>query len=150
MEHKAIMNLKQQGNERSGYRMWHEKLVNAFAQVNVQYRGLLERITKEIDKGSDMSMLQDTADWTSWVSGLNNIAVDNIDVGKLNEDMYSVLMDKTEGEAWLRVRSVDSGNGLEAFTSGQGLSDKARSIMSPTPPKGEGDIADAVVSGWRD
>ena len=72
---------------------------------------------------------------------------------KLNEDMYAVLMDKTEGDAWLRVRSVDSGNGLEAFvkvykwctgTSGQGLSERARIIMSPTPPKSEGDIADCI------
>ena len=72
---------------------------------------------------------------------------------RLCEDMYSVLMDKTEGEAWLRVKSVVSGNGQEAFvklykwftgTSGQGLSERARAIMAPTPPKSEGEIAEAV------
>ena len=31
MEHKAITNIKMQGSDRSGYRMWHEKLVHAFA-----------------------------------------------------------------------------------------------------------------------
>ena len=40
MEHKAVMNMKVQGSDRSGYRMWHEKLVNAFAQVNAQYRSV--------------------------------------------------------------------------------------------------------------
>ena len=38
-----------------------------------------------------------------------------MDIGQLNEDMYSVLMDKTEGDAWLRVKAVKSGRGLEAF-----------------------------------
>ena len=33
MEHKAIMNLKVQGSERTGYRMWHERLANAFARA---------------------------------------------------------------------------------------------------------------------
>ena len=34
MEHKAIANLKTLGNDRQGYRQWHDKLVNAMAQVN--------------------------------------------------------------------------------------------------------------------
>ena len=29
MEHKAVMNLKVQGNDRQGYRMWHEKLTHS-------------------------------------------------------------------------------------------------------------------------
>ena len=152
MEHKAVMNLKTQGNDRAGYRMWHEKLVNAFAQVNGQYRGILERVAKEIDKGTDMSIMQGNADWESWVS-MVDIASDKVDMSKLNEDMYSVLMDKSEGDAWLRVKSVNSGHGMEAFvkvykwfmsTSGQGLSERARAIMAPTPPKSEGDMAEAV------
>ena len=63
---------------------------------------------------------------------------------------------KTEKEAWLKVKSVVSGNGLEAFvklynwltgTSGKGLSERARAIMAPTTPKSEGDIAEAVDRG---
>ena len=50
MEHKAIMNLQSQGNDRGTYRMWHEKLVNAFEQLNGQYRGLLEGITKKLTR----------------------------------------------------------------------------------------------------
>ena len=51
------------------------------------------------------------------------------------------------------VKSVVSGNGLEAFvklyngftgTSGQGLSERARAMVAPSPPKSEGDIAEAV------
>jgi D-3-phosphoglycerate dehydrogenase len=62
-------------------------------------------------------------------------------------------MDKTESEAYFRVKSVEPGNGIEAFvkivkwfmgTSGLGLQEKARSIMAPVPPKSEGELADAV------
>ena len=37
-EHKAIANLKTLGNDRQGYRQWHDKFVNAMAQVNREYR----------------------------------------------------------------------------------------------------------------
>ena len=83
---------------------------------------------------------------------------DNMYVSQLNEDMYSVLMDRTEGDAWLRVKSVSSGNGLAAFvkvykwftgTSGQGLSERARTIMAPNPPKHEGDLSESVDK-WLD
>ena len=62
-------------------------------------------------------------------------------------------MDKTESEAYFRVKSVEPGNGIEAFvkivkwfmgTSGLGLQEKARQIMSPSAPKSEGDIAESV------
>ncbi len=79
--------------------------------------------------------------------------VENVDMIKLNEDMYTVLMDKTEGEAWTSVKAVVSGSGLEAYmklykwftgTTGLGITEKARRVMSPTPPKSEADMAEAV------
>ena len=106
-----------------------------------------------------MRSIQDSSEWSAWLSGLVAPPIhDRVDMSRFDEDMYSVLMDKTEGEAWLRVKSVISGNGLEAFvkvykwftgTSGQGLSERARSIMAPTPPKSEGEIAEAVDK-WTD
>ena len=77
----------------------------------------------------------------------------SIDFGQLKEDLFAVLMDKTFGEAYLRVKSVESGEGIDAFekiykrymgTSGMGLQDEARQTMAPDPPKSEGDIADSV------
>ena len=62
-------------------------------------------------------------------------------------------MDKTESEAYFRVKSVEPGNGIEAFvkifkwfmgTSGMGLQEKARQIMAPIAPKSEGEFADSV------
>ena len=140
MEHKAITNMKSQGSERAGFRMWHEKLVNAFAQVNKGYRNILEAIADEIDSDQHELPGKDIADWMSWLVS-NQVKHDGVDIERLNEDMYSVLMDKTEGEAWLKVKSVTSGSGLQAFirvyrwfacTSGQGLSD-CLLYTSPSP-----------------
>ena len=92
----------------------------------------------------------DIDDWEEWV---NDREILTIDLKRLNEDLFAVLMDKTESEAYFRVKSVKPGNGIEAFvkifkwfmgTSGMGLQEKARQIMAPIAPKSEGEIADAV------
>ena len=94
-----------------------------------------------------------------WDNSINSKQTMMFDIGQLNEDLFAVLMDKTTGEAYLRVKSVDSGEGIDAFvkiykwfmgTSGMGLQDKARQIMAPIPPKSEGDIADSVENCLRD
>ena len=74
------------------------------------------------------------------------------------EDLYVLLTDKTEGEAAIRVRGCPIGNGIEAYmtiykwyigTTGQAISDRTRKLMSPTTPKSESDIADAI-DRWVD
>ena len=70
--------------------------------------------------------------------------------------MYSVLADQTRGAAWLRVKSVDMGEGISAHvklhkwfmgTSGWGVSETCRQILAPAAPKGEGGIAGVVENG---
>ena len=57
---------------------------------------------------------------------------------------YTVLIDRTDGDAWLMVRSMDPGEGITAHaklykwcmgTSGVGLSEKDQQIMAPIWPK---------------
>ena len=101
-----------------------------------------------------MVEVQNVQQRLAWLHALSpQIPHDRIDMGRLSEDRYSVLTDKSAGDAWLRVKSVASGNRLETYvkvyelimgTSGQGLSERARAIVAPTPPKMEGDIAEAV------
>jgi len=146
MEHKAITNLKELGSDKAGFRQWYDKFVNAFAQVNRDYRVALQEIVKGIEKEEKLP-IGGLAHWANWIHSRQSVVAD---VGQLNEDLFAVLMDKTTGEAYLRVKSVESGEGIDAFvkiykwfmgTSGMGLQDKARQIMAPTPPKSVGDIA---------
>ena len=71
----------------------------------------------------------------------------------INEDLYTLLTDRTEGEAALRVRGCTPGSGCTAYmtiykwftgVSGQAIAERMKKIMSPTTPKSEGDIADAI------
>ena len=63
------------------------------------------------------------------------------------------MVEKTEGDAALRVNSGEPGEGLNAYmrvylwfagTTGLALTEKSRMVMHPTPPKHEHDIADAL------
>ena len=56
----------------------------------------------------------DIEDWEEWV---NDREIVTIDLKRLNEDLFAVLMDKTESEAYFRVKSVEPGNGMEAFVT---------------------------------
>jgi hypothetical protein len=149
MEHKAITNLKELRSDKAGFRQWHDKFVNALAQVNREYRVVIQEIVKAIEKEEKL-LVGGLTQWDNWINSRQAIGAD---VSQLNEDIFAVLMDKTTGEAYLRVKSVESGERIDAFvkiykwfmgTSGMGLQDKARQIMAPIPPKSEGDIADSV------
>ena len=146
IEHKAISNLKSLGNDWQGYRQWHDKCVNAMAQVHREYRTVLQLVVKAIEIEEKLPT-GDIDDWEKWV---NDREIVTINLKVLNESLFAVLMDKTESEAYFRVKSVEPGNGIEAFvkifkwfmgTSGMGLQEKARQIMAPIPPKSEG-------NGW--
>ena len=63
------------------------------------------------------------------------------------------MVEKTEGDAALRVNSGEPGQGMEAYmrvylwfagTKGLALTEKTRILMHPTPVKHEYEIADAL------
>ena len=77
-----------------------------------------------------------------------------IEYSKFAEAMHYILMDKCEGEALTRVRSVTNNDGImeymEVFkwfteTTGLAMTERMKTIMTPTPPKKEEDIADAIA-----
>ena len=76
----------------------------------------------------------------------------------IKEDLYILLVEKTEGEAMSRLRGCQIGNGIQTYmvlykwfmgASGQAIADRVKRLMSPTPPKTEQDIADAIEK-WSD
>ena len=63
------------------------------------------------------------------------------------------MVEKTEGEAALRINSSEPGEGLEAYqkvylwfagTTGLALSERTRMLIHPEAPKREEDVADAL------
>ena len=56
MESKTINGLKVLGSDRTAFRIWHDKLVNAFVQHNHGYRAFFEKINQQLDKGEDVKV----------------------------------------------------------------------------------------------
>ena len=56
-----------------------------------------------------------TGDIDEWEEWLKDNAEVTMDLNAINEDLFAVLMGKTEGEAYFRVKSVEPGNCIEAF-----------------------------------
>ena len=74
--------------------------------------------------------------------------VEDEDWFKMKKDMYSILIDKCEGDALLLVKNA-KGDGLMSFmrlnkffteTSGRGMADRRRAVMRPDKSKKEEDI----------
>ena len=76
----------------------------------------------------------------------------------MKEDLYILLVEKTEGEAMSRLRGCQVGDGIQTYmvlykwfmgASGQAIADRVKRLMSPAPPKTEHDIAD-MIEKWSD
>ena len=87
-------------------------------------------------------------------------AVENVEPG-LRDDLWAVLLDKTEGEAHLIVTNSGDGiaqDGAEAMyemhkhfveTSGLNLSERLRALMRPQAAKNKWDIGEALEKWHR-
>ena len=89
---------------------------------------------------------------TAQLNGIT-VASDLGDAHYVNENLYYVLVEKSEGEAAVRVNSGELGQGLAAYqkiylwfagTTGLALSQRMTNLMNPTPPKHEHEIAEAI------
>ena len=148
LECKSVTNLKMIGADKSGFRAWHERLVNVMEQIRPGSRGIFKALARHVDH-------EVTEEFAEWIKGQQEYAdLKDEDVFKeVNEDVYVLLMDKAESEALTRVRAYQAGDGLNAYrsvykwfmgVSGQAIADKMRKLMAPSTPKAEHDIADQL------
>jgi len=96
VEYRTLDKLNIQGSDRSGYRVWHDKLANALAQANRYYRTRLNLIVRAIDK-EENSPHGGADEWEYWVAERDWTIT--ADIGRLNADLFSVLLDKTDGDS---------------------------------------------------
>ena len=150
-ECKSIMNLKVLGSNKSDFKSWNEKFVNAVTQgAGTPWRRFLMSLNKQLDQ--DRRVL--TPSELGNVDGVSHI----VNYQDVDEGLYFVLVDKTEGEAALRVNSGEPGEGVQAYmrvylwfagTTGLALTEKTRLIMHPTPAKHDHEIAD-LLERWSE
>ena len=134
------MNLRTLGSDKSEFRTWNSKLINAIAsELGMPWRTFMSNLNRALDRdrkvlsNSELDEIEGAAD-----------CVGNGQTGKqFNEVLYSVLVDKTEGEAAQRVLSEDPGQGMAAYqriyiwfagTTSPALSERMTHLTRPTIP----------------
>ena len=139
-EHRAIQSIKVLGSDKAGFRLWNHKFINAVTQIHTGARGLFEALQLKLDTAR--GVFTDREIYELKVSVEN--PQDPIDIQRLNEDLYYILVDKCEGEAANRIMSALRGHGVEAYQyiylwfagqSGMALSKRMQWIIIPQCPK---------------
>ena len=145
-ESKCIANLKVLGSDKADFKAWNDKFINAVSQtLGTPWRKFMRNLDRTLDQ--DRKVL--TQDELNAIEGSEEIG----DGDEASEGLYYVLVEKTEGDAALRVNSGEPGQGIQAYmrvylwfagTTGLALTEKTRVLMHPNPVKHESEIADAL------
>ena len=158
-EFKAISGLTVLGNERKEFRNWKDKLKNALSQVKEDYEELIE-FADTYRKGVFKSMPYE--EWENhgrqeFSEGITtkSLSITNHDVRKMSRDIYTVLTDKTAGEAWITCKNPDQ-DGVFGYiklmrwfteTSRMGMAERKKFCMMPPAAKREEDLME-LIDRW--
>ena len=110
-ESKAIQSIKPLTSDKKEFRLWNSKFINAIAQLHPDIRPFFEELTTYMD--ANRVPVNDQGVGRLVAATLHK--PQPINLNKLNEDLFYILMDKCEGEAASRVLSVEKGEGLEVY-----------------------------------
>ena len=163
--HKAIQSLKMFDCDREKFVEWNDKLLNALSRIHPHARTMLKGMNKrwmsyDSEKKSQEEIFDDLRNWSEITAGddrPHERAYDNTDKNALNEDLYYVLVEKTTGEAAIKVKAVDEGQGLLAYfkiywwfvkTSGIAIQDRSRKVMQPEVIQSEAKMMDGIEA-WE-
>lgn len=141
-EYTSIQNLKSLNGD--GYTEWKDKFTNRVNQVRPGYEAILKHVEKNSVTALKDDELQSEIDLSPY----------DIDIRTLKEGLWCVLLDKTEGEARGKVKSVGKErDGIEAYrvlhewftrVTNLGLQDRRTRVMMPTTASNEGLIVQSV------
>ena len=147
-ESKAIQSIKPLTSDKKEFRLWNSKFINAIAQLHPDIRPFFEELTTYMDA----NRVPVTDQGVGRLVAATLHKPHPINLNKLNEDLFYILMDKCEGEAASRVLSVKKGEGLEAYQqiylwfagqSGMALSKRMEWVMRPSVPRDDYELAEA-------
>ena len=140
LEFKVVQNIKPLTGDKSQFRQWHQKLINALMTINEDHAKIIKGIEKAMDVGDNIDDALDELD--------QNHLLEDFD-----KDLICILMDKCEGEAYDKIKGLQNSRGSEVYMviyrwfteiSGLGLSMRAAKLMNPDPIKRESDLENAV------
>ena len=172
-EYKAIQNLKAFEGDREYFVQWNDKLLNAMSEARPGSRVLLKHLNKiwaqaDPDKVTDTVIRNQVEEWE------NSTCIDEVSkkflgthkefhlkgypIEELNQDLYYVLVEKTTGEAAVKVKAAIEGRGFNAYfsiywwfvkTSGIAVQERSRKAMQPEPTVKEEKMMECIEA-WEE
>ncbi len=101
MEHKVIQYLTA---VKSLFRQLHQKFTTALGQVTGAHEGIVHRLVKEVDLGKEVE---------KGVTGLREEHGEELH--KVFGDVWNILIDKAEAEAYDKIKMVPKGQGVVTY-----------------------------------
>ena len=98
LEFKVIQNIKPLTGNRSHFRQWHQKLINALSTIKEDHAEVIKTIERSMDVGDKISDALDDLDSTYLLD-------------EVNKDLTCILMDKCEGEAYDKIKGLQNMKG---------------------------------------
>ena len=145
---KAVLNLRVLADDRAGYKEWHTEFINVVSQVRPGMRYLLRDLEAHRE---EVFTEQDFAIFTQ-----DDRYMDRYE--DWSHDLWRVSIEKTTGDALLRVKGVAMGNGMKAFRrlrrwygeqTDLGLAELLQKVLRPMQAKREEDTA-RCIEEWQE
>ncbi len=103
MEHRVIHNLKAVNEDKSLFKQWHQKFPAALGQFQEPYEEVVRRLARDIDLGNELDVVMSTLR-----------AIYGETLNEASGDIWKVLLDKAEAEAYDKIKMIAQGEGIKA------------------------------------
>ena len=104
MEHKVIMNLRMVSGDKSLFCQWNQRFIAALGQVEGAHEEIIQQLVRETDLGRELDKV---------VENLRGHCGEEI--RRVSGDVWNILLDKAENEAYDKIKIVHKGNGVTVY-----------------------------------
>ena len=96
-------------DKKQDFKGWADRLINIAVLTYPASRQAFDDYKKEVDRDASKGSL------VNLKQGFKNNGITDDQIRVMDEELYFVLMDKTAGDAKLKLESIPPGHGIEAY-----------------------------------
>ena len=111
LEHKSVTSLPMLGTDKNSFRNWNDRMVNVVVNVRPGTRKIFQYMMEYVDKEKGDGF----EEVFKGSQECRDMEAAGTKYERIDEDLYTLLTDRTEGEAALRVRGCRPGMGCRAY-----------------------------------
>ena len=108
---RSVSSIKVLSNDKTTFRTWNEKLINVVSQARPGTRVLFKAMAEFVEQDMEGTFSRYFSD----SGGLDSMVAAGTSLTDMKEDLYILLVEKTEGEAMSRLRGCQVGDGIQTY-----------------------------------